>query len=140
MKFRRSHQFLCDAPSAVALAGVMFMLLFYLLSNSALLLTEGASLVRLPEGGSGMPKGFSHSTMVAMDHQARLYFRNQQIELPELEKQLGQLAKQAWKSGLLLVLKADKSVSYEKITRLADAAQAVGVRQTWLAARPRLFE
>ena len=116
----------------------MFMLLFYLLSNSALLLTEGASLVRLPEGGSGMPKGFSHSTVVAMDHQARLYFRNQQIELPELEKQLGQLAKQAGKSGLLLVLKADKSVSYEKITRLADAAQTVGVRQTWLAARPSL--
>ena len=47
MKFKRSHQFLCDAPSAVALAGVMFMLLFYLLSNSALLLTEGASLVGL---------------------------------------------------------------------------------------------
>lgn len=116
------------------------MLLFYLLSNSALLLTEGASLVRLPEGGSGMPNGFSHSTVVVMDHQARLYFRNQQIELPELEKQLGELAEQAGESGLLLVLKADKSVSYEKITRLADAAQTVGVRQTWLATRPRLFE
>ena len=95
MKFKRGHQFLCDAPSAVALAGVMFMLLFYLLSNSALLLTEGASLVRLPEGGSGIPKGFSHSTVVAMDHQARLYFRNHQIELPELEKELEQLAKRA---------------------------------------------
>ena len=140
MKFKRSHQFQCDAPSAVALAGVMFLLLFYLLSNSALLLTEGASLVRLPEGGSGMPNGFSHSTVVVMDHQARLYFRNQQIELPELEKQLGELAEQAGESGLLLVLKADKSVSYEKITRLADAAQTVGVRQTWLATRPRLFE
>ena len=101
----------------------MMFMLFYLLSNSALL-TEGASLVRLPEGGSGMPKGFSHSTVVAMDHQARLYFRNQQIELLELKKQLGQLAKRSGESGLLLVLKADKSVSYERITRLADAAQA----------------
>ena len=140
MKFRRRHQFLNEPPSAVALSGVMFLLLFYLLSNSALLLTEGSPLVRLPQGGAAMPDGFAHSTVVAMDHRSQLYFRNQQIQLGDLKVQLGKLSEQAGESGLLLVLKADRSVSYEQITQLAEAAQTVGVRQTWLATRPGSFE
>ncbi|SVC12363.1 uncharacterized protein METZ01_LOCUS265217, partial [marine metagenome] len=41
----------------------MFLLLYYLLANSALLLTEGTPVVHLPSGSGARPKGFSHSVV-----------------------------------------------------------------------------
>ena len=76
MKFRRQHQLACSLPGAVPIACVMFLFLFYLITNSALLLVEGVQLVRLPEGEGSHPAGFVDSVVVAMDEQDRLYFRN----------------------------------------------------------------
>ena len=140
MKFKRTSQLLNELPSAVSLAGVMFLLLYYLLANSALLLTKGTPVVHLPSGSGARPKGFSHSVVVAMDHEARLFFRNQQIESEALKTILRNLADQADEKGLLLVLQAHRSVQYEEITRFTALAEAAGVTQTWLATRPGLFE
>ena len=140
MKFNRSHQFLNEQPNAVSLAGVMFLFLFYLLANSALLLTEGTPVMHLPDGSQARPEGFSHSVVVAMDHDARLFFQNQQVEHTALRELLKALSDQADENGLLLVLQAHRSVKYEKITRLVALAESAGVKQTWLATQPGLFE
>ena len=140
MKFKRTCQLINELPSAVSLAGVMFLLLYYLLANSALLLTEGTPVVHLPSGSGARPKGFSHSVVVAMDHEARLFFRNQQIEREALKTILRNLADRADENGLLLVLQAHRGVQYEEITRFTALAEAAGVTQTWLATRPGLLE
>ena len=140
MKFRRSHKYLSEQPSAVSFAGVMFLLLFYLLINSALLLTEGTPLVHLPDGSGARPEGFAYSVVVAMDHDARLFFRNQQIDRDGLKKILREMIGDADGNDLLLVLQAHRGVQNEEITRFAALAEAEGVRQIWLATRPGLFE
>ncbi len=140
MRFKRTHQFLNELPSAVSLAGVMFLFLCYLLANSALLLTEGTPVVHLPKGSGARPAGFTHSVVVAMDHEARLFFRNQQIEPGKLKNKLKILADQSDEKGLLLVLQAHRGVKNGEVTRFAALAEEAGVKQVWLASRPRLFE
>ena len=139
MKFRRQHRLICDLPGAVPFACVMFLLLFYLITNSALLLVEGLP-VHLPEGAGQRPTGFANSVVVAMDKQHRLFYLNQQVELPKLKTELRRLVVGAGDAGLLLVLKADRAANNQAIMQVATAAQQVGVRQTWLATRSRLFE
>jgi biopolymer transport protein ExbD len=140
MKFKRAHQYLNELPNAVSLAGVMFLFLYYLLTNSALLLTEGTPVVHLPKGSGARPIGFTHSVVVAMDHDAQLFFRNQQIDRETLKKKLMELANQADENGLLLVLQAHRGVQNGEVTRFAALAEVAGVRQIWLATRPGLFE
>ena len=139
MKFRRQHRLICDLPGAVPIGCVMFLLLFFLINNSALLLVEGVS-VRLPEGAGQRPTGFTDSVVVAMDNHHRLFYLNQQVKLPKLKTELKRLVAGAGDEGLLLVLKADRNASNQEIVRVSLAAQQVGVRQTWLATRPRLSE
>ena len=139
MKFRRQYRLICDLPGAVPIACVMFLLLFFLISNSALLLVEGMP-VRLPEGAGQRPVGFADSVVVAMDKQHRLFYLNQQVELPKLSTELKRLVVGAGDAGLLLVLKADRAANNQAIMQVATAAQQAGVRQTWLTTRPRLFE
>lgn len=140
MKFRRSRKLACSLPGAVPIACVLFLLLFYMITNSALLLVEGKPLVRLPEGAGMRPEGFADSVVVAMDEKQRLFFRNQEYELGPLQAELASLAENCGASGLLLVLKADRSVSNGRLMEVAAAASAAGVRETWLATRPRLFD
>ena len=139
MKFRRQNRFICDLPGAVPIGCAMFLMLFYLITNSALLLVEGVR-VSLPEGIGQRPTGFANSVVVAMDNQHRLYFLNQQVKLPKLRTELKRLVAGAGDAGLLLVLKADRAANNEAIIEVVVMAQQVGVRQTWLASRPRLFE
>ena len=139
MKFRRQHQLACSLPGAVPIACVMFLLLFHLITNSAVLLTKGVPLVRLPEGGGARPEGFADSVVVAVNEQEQIIFRNQQVNIAALQGELKQLADPSGEAGLLLILKADRSVSNQRIMEIAHAAHAAGVRQIWLAARPQLF-
>ena len=139
MKFRRQNRLICDLPGAVPIGCAMFLMLFYLITNSALLLVEGVR-VRLPEGVGQRPTGFANSVVVAMDNQHRLYFLNKQVKLPKLRTELKRLVAGAGDAGLLLVLKADRAANNEAIIEVVVTAQQAGVRQTWLASRPRLFE
>ena len=139
MKFRRQNRLICELPGAVPIGCAMFLMLFYLITNSALLLVEGVR-VRLPEGVGQRPTGFANSVVVAMDNQHRLYFLNQQVKLPKLRTELKRLVAGAGDAGLLLVLKADRAANNEAIIEVVVTAQQAGVRQTWLASRPRLFE
>ena len=139
MKFRRQNRLICELPGAVPIGCAMFLMLFYLITNSALLLVEGVR-VRLPEGVGQRPTGFANSVVVAMDNQHRLYFLNKQVKLPKLRTELKRLVAGAGDAGLLLVLKADRAANNEAIIEVVVTAQQAGVRQTWLASRPRLFE
>ena len=140
MVFRRNYKFSNNLPSAVCFAGVMFLFLFYLLSNSNLLLTEGTSLVRLPKGTEVTPPWHAHTVVVAMDKNANIYFYNQLISIDALGSELKKLSSRDDIDDLLLILKADRGIRHEQIADFAAMAQRNGVERLWLATRSGLFD
>lgn len=137
MKFRRQHQLRCELPGAVPIAAMMFLLLFYLIQNKALLLTPGVP-VELPKVAGALPEGYSGALVVALDRKGNLFFRNVEVSLEVLPGELKRAA--AGRTNLLLVLQADRRASHESITRVAAIARAAGIHKTWLATQPGLLE
>ena len=137
MKFRRQYNLRCELPGAVPIAAMMFLLLFYLIQNKALLLTPGVP-VELPEVAGALPEGYSGALVVALDRKGNLFFRNVAVTLGNLPDELERAA--SGRTNLLLVLQADRRASQEAITRVAAIARAAGIHKTWLATQPGLLE
>ena len=137
MKFRRRHQLRCELPGAVPIAAMMFLLLFYLIQNKALLLTPGVA-VELPRVAGALPEGYSGTLVVALNRKGNLFFRNVAMSWNDLPRELEHAA--AGRTNLLLVLQADRRASQESITRVAAIARAAGIHKTWLATQPGLLE
>lgn len=137
MKFRRRHQLRCELPGAVPIAAMMFLLLFYLIQNKALLLTPGVA-VELPRVAAALPEGYSGTLVVALNRKGNLFFRNVAVTWNDLPRELEHAA--AGYTNLLLVLQADRRASQESIIRVAAIARAAGIHKTWLATQPGLLE
>ena len=137
MKFRRQHQLRCELPGAVPIAAMMFLLLFYLIQNKALLLTPGVA-VELPRVAGALPEGYTGTLVVALNRKDILFFRNVAVTWNDLPRELEHAA--AGHTNLLLVLQADRRASQESITRVAAIARAAGIHKTWLATQPGLLE
>jgi biopolymer transport protein ExbD len=137
VKFRRQHQLRCELPGAVPIAAMMFLLLFYLIQNKALLLTPGVA-VELPRVAGALPEGYSGTLVVALNRKGDLFFRNVAVTWNDLPRELEHAA--AGYTNLLLVLQADRRASQESITRVAAIARAAGIHKTWLATQPGLLK
>ncbi len=137
MKFRRQHQLRCELPGAVPIAAMMFLMLFFLIENTARVLAPGVP-VQLPAVAGALPQDFSGVLVVALDRKGRLYFRNEALPLDRLPDALTHAAN--GRTNLLLVLQADRRASHESITRVAAIARAAGIHKTWLATQPGLLD
>ena len=137
MKFRRQHQLRCELPGAVPIVAMMFLLLFYLIQNKALLLTPGVP-VELPKVAGALPEDYSGAVVVALDRKGNLFHRNVAVTWEDLPGVLDRAA--AGRENLLLVLQADRHASHEKITRVAAIARTLGIHKTWLATQPGLLQ
>ena len=115
----------------------MFLLLFYLIQNKALLLTPGVA-VELPRVAGALPEGYSGALVVALDRKGDLFFRNVAVTMENLSDELKRSA--SGRTNLLLVLQADRHATQESITRVAAIARASGIHKTWLATQPGLLE
>ena len=111
------------------IAAMMFLLLFYLIQNKALLLTPGVP-VELPRVAGALPEGYSGALVVALDRKGNLFFRNVAMTFNDLPRELKRMA--AGRTNLLLVLQADRRASQESITRVVAIARAAGIHKTWL--------
>ena len=127
MKFPRRTQLLCRPPDAAPLAGVYFLLLFFLL-----LMSPGEA-VNLPAGESDT-QPIGPAVAVAMDASGHLYFDNQLIGADALQEKLRRRG-----TNLTVVLQADRALPYERITEIVGLIHAAGVRQVLMATRPGLF-
>ena len=116
---------------------MMFLLLFYLIQNKALLLTPGVA-VELPRVAGALPEGYSGTLVVALNRKGDLFFRNVAVTWNDLPRELEHAV--AGYTNLLLVLQAERRASQESITRVAAIARAVGIHKTWLATQPGLLE
>jgi biopolymer transport protein ExbD len=112
--------------------GVLFLLLIFLLLNSALVFTPGVPL-ELPES-DGWPGPTNPTVTVAVDGAGELYFQNQLTTEPELEMQLASAVER--QQPLTMVLLTDRRVPSETIVRLVALGRRLGIQEAWLATRP----
>ena len=116
----------------VALVDVSFLLVFFLLLSSNFILQQGISI--------SMP--FSRFTLGPQSNQQiisitggavpAIYFQDQRVTM----EQLGTLLDAAKRKDKSIIIKADRSASYEIVAEVTNAALEHGITSVALAATP----
>jgi biopolymer transport protein ExbD len=116
----------------IGLIDLVFLFAFFLLLSSNFILQQGVSV--------SMP--FSRFTLGPQSNQQiisitggavpAIYFQDQRVTL----EQLGQLLDAAKRKEQSIIIKADRSASYETVARVTNAALEHGINSVALAATP----
>jgi len=116
----------------IALVDVVFLLVFFLLLSSNFILQHGISI--------SMP--FSRFTLGPQTNQQiisitggaapAIYFQDQRVAI----EQLGPLLDEAKRKEQSIIIKADRSTSYEMVAAVTNAALEHGITSVALAATP----
>ena len=133
MRFRRQMKLLPVRLDAAPFAGVCFCLVIVLLLGQ-LLYTPGVR-VQLPEA-AGLPGTDQLTLSVALDGAGQLYFENQRISREDLAARLEAAVRHAGEP-LTLVVRADKTASYNALIDLTLLARQAGIQQALLSVLPR---
>ena len=118
---------------AAPFVGVFFLIIIFLLLNSALVFTPGVP-IQLPEAVN-LPGSDRATAVVAVDQHGQFYFENQLCDEGQLRQRL-QLAVARSAQPVTLVVQIDKLARSEVFVRLAVLAQSVGIREMLQAIRP----
>lgn len=116
----------------IGLVDLAFLIAFFLLLSSSFILQQGISI--------SMP--FSRFTLGPQSNQQivsitggavpAIYFQDQRVTM----QQLGALLDAAKRKDQSIIIKADRSVSYETVAEVTNAALEHGVTSVALAATP----
>lgn len=130
MKLERTINYNFAWLVLVALVSVAFLLVFFLLLSSNFILQQGISV--------SMP--FSRFTLGPQTNQQiisitggavpAIYFRDQRVTM----EQLGPLLDGAKRQNQSIIIKADRSTSYETVAAVTNAALEHGITSVSLAA------
>ena len=133
MRFPRNRQIFRGQLDVAAFAGVLFILLIFVLLRSQLVFTPGVP-IRLPEAGD-LPGVIGRTVVVAVDASGQYYFNNQITQERSLQTQLN-FEVLSSREPLILVVQADKDVTHERLERLGLIARSAGIKEAVLATRP----
>ena len=132
MKLARTINYNFGWVLFIGLIDLIFLLAFFLLLSSNLILQQGISI--------SMP--FSRFTLGPQSNQQivsitggavpAIYFQDQRVTL----EQLGELLDIAKRKDQSIIIKADRSASYETVARVMNAALERGISSVSLAATP----
>ena len=132
MKLSRTTNYNFGWLLLVGLVDLAFLLAFFLLLSSNFILQQGISI--------SMP--FSRFTLGPQSNQQivsitggavpAIYFQDQRVTM----EQLGALLDAAKRKDQSIIIKADRSVSYETVAEVTNAALEHGVTSVALAAAP----
>ncbi|MCU0786674.1 MAG: biopolymer transporter ExbD [Verrucomicrobia bacterium] len=134
MRYHRNIKMLRGQLDAAPFVMVFFLVLIFVLLGN-LVYTPGVQ-VRLPVTDN-LPGLDNPSVSVAVDPQGRFYFENQLMSELELRQRLEALAGST--PGLILIVHADRDVSYDTLVQLTQLARKSGIEEALLATMPRLF-
>ncbi len=134
MRFPRNTKIFRGQLDAAPFAGVLFVLVIFLLLNTSLVFTPGVP-IRLPEAVN-LPGSANPTLMVVVDGTGQLYFENQVSDEAHLKEKFQAAVAQA-KDPLTLIIQADKEVKYEMLVRLSLLARSTGIKEALLATRPK---
>ena len=133
MRFPRNKQIFRGQLDIAAFAGVLFILLIFVLLHSRLIFTPGVP-IRLPEA-EDLPGIIGRTVVVAIDASGQYYFENQATHERLLRQRLAEEVN-ASREPITLVIEADKAVPWDDLKKLGLLARKAGVKDAVLATRP----
>lgn len=133
MRFPRNKQIFRGQPDLGAYVGVFFLLLIFVLLNSAIVFTPGVP-IHLPDADE-LPGIAGDTLVVAIDASGTFYFDNQVTSEAALKQQLLEQVSIS-RRPLTLLVQADRNVTLETILRLALLARRTGIKDVVPATRP----
>ena len=116
----------------VALVDLAFLLVFFLLLSSNFILQQGISISMPFSRFTLGPQANRQIISITGGAVPAIYFRDQKVTM----EQLGPLLDAAKRNDQSIIIKADRSTSYETVAEVANAALEHGVTAVALAATP----
>ena len=133
MRFPHNIKVFRGQLDAAPFMGMLFLLILFLLLNSALVFTPVIP-IHLPEGVN-LPGAERPTAVVAVDESGHFYFENQLCDEARLRDRLRHVVTRS-REPVLLVIQADKAAKVEVLVRLGLLAQSLGIREMVQAVRP----
>ena len=132
MKLSRTINFNFGWLVLVALVDLAFLLVFFLLLSSNFILQQGISISMPFSRFTLGPQANREIISITGGAVPAIYFRDQRVTM----EQLGPLLDAAKRNDQAIIIKADRSTSYETVAEVANAALEHGVSSVALAATP----
>jgi len=132
MKLRRTMNFNFGWVVFVALVDVAFLLVFFLLLSSNFILQQGISISMPFSRFTLGPQNSQQIISISGGAVPAIYFQDQRVNM----EQLGPLLDAAKRKDQSIIIKADRSTSYETVAEVANAALEHGITSVALAASP----
>jgi len=132
MKLSRTINFDFGWLVLVALVDLAFLLVFFLLLSSNFILQQGISISMPFSRFTLGPQANRQIISITGGAVPAIYFRDQRVTM----EQLGPLLDAAKRNDQSIIIKADRSTSYETVAAVANAALEHGVTAVALAATP----
>jgi biopolymer transport protein ExbD len=134
MKLHRTMNFNFGWVVLVALVDVAFLLVFFLLLSSNFILQQGISISMPFSRFTLGPQNSQQIISISGGAVPAIYFQDQRVTMV----QLGELLDAAKRKDQSIIIKADRSTSYETVAEVANAALEHGITSVALAAsQPR---
>ncbi len=132
MKLSRTTNYNFAWLVLVALVDVAFLLVFFLLLSSNFILQQGISVSTPFSRFTLGPQTSRQIISITGGAAPAIYFQDQRVTM----EQLGPLLDGAKRRDESIIIKADRSTSYETVVEVANAALEHGITSVALAATP----
>ena len=132
MKLSRTTNYNFGWLLLIGLVDLAFLLSFFLLLSSNFILQQGISISMPFSRFSLGPQSNQQIISVTGGAVPAIYFQDQRVTM----EQLGPLLDAAKRKDQSVIIKADRSVSYETVAEVTNAALEHGITSVALAATP----
>jgi biopolymer transport protein ExbD len=116
----------------IGLVDLAFLLAFFLLLSSNFILQQGISISMPFSRFTLGPQGNQQIISITGGAVPAIYFQDQRVTM----EQLGPLLAAAKRKDQSIIIKGDRSVSYQTVAEVTNAALEHGIRSVALAATP----
>ena len=132
MKLRRTTNYNFGWLLLIGLVDLAFLLAFFLLLSSNFILQQGISISMPFSRFTLGPQSNLQIISITGGAVPAIYFQDQRVTM----EQLGPLLDAAKRKDQSIIIKADRSASYETVAEVTNAALEHGIRSVALAATP----
>jgi biopolymer transport protein ExbD len=132
MKLSRTTTYNFGWVLLIGLVDLAFLLAFFLLLSSNFILQQGISISMPVSRFTLGPKSNQQIISITGGAVPAIYFQDQRVSIG----QLGQLLDAAKRKDQSIIIKADRSASYETVAEVTNAALEHGITSVALAATP----
>jgi biopolymer transport protein ExbD len=132
MKLERTVNYNFGWVLFIGLVDLVFLLAFFLLLSSNFILQQGISISMPSSRFTLGPQGNQQIVSISGGAIPAIYFQDQRVTFEQLEP----LLDAAKRKDQSIIIKADRSASYETVARVTNAALEHGITSVALAATP----